>query len=187
MTEPRNYVAELDAAVAAYLDAHEGGYVSAVAAKELLAEWQVTNPGLFAGWLRARGPELLTEYISTESRSRTSRAPRRRVQGAFAQFADEFEAAVLESDDAGQDRAYQRWSKFYSVTVDGIRQRRVFHLLNADQLAEVRDNFQASANNYAFYARVVEAIRRQVVKAGPDATVESVYSPEELERMFERK
>lgn len=182
MPEQRDYVAEVREQVDKYLTEHETGMVSAEAAQELGTKWRATDPDLLLGWLMARWPSLLTDHISHLSRSRSVRARRTRVHAAFEEFSEEFDQS---DDEEESEEAYRRWGDFYEVTVGETRVRKAFRALTAGELGQVKDGYVKRAAENDFYARVIGAVQERVARAGPGKTVGDVYTPDQLEAMFE--
>jgi hypothetical protein len=180
----RDFLAEVRQEVGDYLDTH-GSIVSSEAANELIEAWSGT--GLLEGWLLARAPSILTEYITATSRTRGACRPRQERQAAFAKFAADFEDAVqAEGLEAARERANE-FFLFHQVTENGRVVRKILGDLNAAQVGEVRDNYQARARDNRLKAVVLEKVRERVAAAGPDATVGKIYTPEQLEKLFTMK
>jgi hypothetical protein len=184
MPEERDFLTEVREAVEAYLDAHEDGLVPGIAAAELGEKWESTDPKLLRGWLMTRWQGILADYISVASRSRSARASRQRVHATFGAFREDFEAGESEEE---REQFYRHWYGFYEVTVGDSKVRKAMHVLTAGELKQVRAGYIQRSMDNAFYARVMKAIQKKVEEAGPDKTVGDVYTPEQLEAMFERK
>lgn len=176
----RDYLAEVAEEVAKYIDAHDS-VVSAQAAEELITRWEDGNPGLLAGWLRARARQVLKDYIYAVTLSRGARRPREEGHRRFASFASGIEDAQEESAEKGRE-----FYRYHSVTEGLLFVRKPLSDLTAGQVKEVRDRYRSAAKDSEFYARVYEAVRKQVLAKGDDATVADVYTPEQLEKMFNR-
>ncbi len=179
----RDFLTEVRDAVEAYLDSHENGLQPGVAAAELGEEWEKVDPKLLRGWLMKRWQGVLADYISSVSRSRSARAHRERVHATFGEFADAFEGSETEEE---QQRHYRHWLTFHEVTVEGVKTRKAMHRLTSPELAQVQASYEQRSADNAFYARVMGAIQKKVGRAGPNKTVGDVYTPEQLEAMFER-
>jgi hypothetical protein len=180
----RNYLAEVKKVVGDYLEKHNP-LVFSEAAADLIAQ---DNNGLIDGWLQARKLSLLTEYVSDENRSRRARKPRDEARATFQQFSDEFQDA-LESDgvEAARERTGWFFGKLWVTDGEGKRVQQELHTLNARQVTEARDGYRQRAAANKFYAAKLEAVRKKVARAGPEATVGSVYTKEEIDKMFERE
>lgn len=175
----RNYLLEVQEAVTAYLDSHDH-VISAEAADELISEWKGT--GTLEGWLNARASSILAEYIYRKSLSRGGRKPR---ANAHARFRDLSEG-IDEAYQAGGAEASREYYRMHSVMQDGQQVRKPLNAMNARQLGEVRDRYRAGARDNAFMGKVLEAVRKRVADAGDGKTVGDIYSPEQLEVMFQR-
>jgi hypothetical protein len=183
----RDYLAEVKDQVNAYLDEHDS-VVSAVAADELVSKWEAGDPDLLAGWLRARGRQILRDYVYKTSLSRGARRPRDEQRARFAEFREGFEGA-LQPGGPGTPVQPERAREFYryhTVTQGKLLVRKPLGDLTAKQVGEVRDRYRQASRDNAFYARVCEAVRKRVAAAGDDAVVSDVYDPEQLEKMFSR-
>lgn len=181
MTAERDFLGEVSEEVAKYIDGHEH-VISAQAADDLITKWQAEDPGLLDGWLRARAYQVLRDYVYQVTLSRGARRPREEQQGRFAKFAAGFEDALQEGADKGRE-----FYRYHSVTEGPLLVRKPLADLDVKQVREVRDRYRQSARDSAFYARVYEAVAKRVAMAGPDARVADVYSPEQLEKMFDRE
>ena len=177
----RDYLGEVAEAVAKYIDSREH-VVSAEAASELADQWEATDPDLLAGWLRTRSRQVLRDYIYTVTLSRGARRPREEQRGRFAEFSENFHEALKEGAEKGRE-----FYRYHTVAQGPISVRKPLSDLNATQVQEVRDRYRNAARDNAFYAKVYEAVRLRVVAKGPEATVSDVYTPEQLEKMFERE
>jgi hypothetical protein len=181
MPRERDFLAEVRAEVGDYLDTH-GSVVSSMAAAELIESWE--GDGLLEGWLLARSNAILTEYITTTSRTRGACRPREERQAAFAKFAQDFEDTMAAD---GLEAARQKAGEFFlfhQVTEDGQLVRKILGDLSADQVGEVRDNYRARAEDNRLKALVLEKVRERVAAAGPGATVGKIYTPQQLEKLF---
>lgn len=177
----RDYLSEVAEEVAKYLDSHDH-IVSAEAAADLIDRWEKQDPGLLAGWLRARSRQVLRDYVYTVTLSRGARRPREEQYSRFAKFASGFQEALAEGAEKGRE-----YYRYHSVTEGPLLVRKPLGDLNAKQVQEVRDRYKQAARDNAFYARVYEAVRLRVVAKGAEAVVADVYTPEQLERMFDRE
>lgn len=177
----RDYLGEVAEEVAKYIDSHDS-VISAEAADELVTRWEGTDSNLLNGWLRARSRQILRDYIYTVTLSRGARRPREEQQGRFAKFAAGFENALAEGAEKGRE-----YYRYHSVTEGPLLVRKPLADLNAKQVGEVRDRYKRAAEDNAFYSRVYEAVRKRVEARGEDAVVSDVYTPEQLEKMFNRK
>jgi hypothetical protein len=184
MPEERDFLTEVREAVEAYLDEHEDGLVPGLAAAELGEKWETTDPKLLRGWLMTRWQGILADYISTVSRSRSARASRQRVHATFGAFVEAFEGAQSPDE---QEQFYRHWYGFYEVTSEEGKVRKALHRLSSPELKEVVAGYERRSADNAFYARVMTAIQRKVAKAGSGRIVGDVYTPEQLEAMFERQ
>jgi hypothetical protein len=181
VTDGPDYLADVREEVDDYLDEHDH-VISAQAAEELISRWEKSNPGLLAGWLRARSHQILRDYVYTVTLSRGARQPRTAQYGRFAKFSEGFAGALEEGAENGRE-----FYRYHSVTEGPLLIRKPLGDLNARQVGEVRDRYRQAAEDNAFYGRVYEAVRKRVEAAGPDAVVASVYTPEQLEKMFARQ
>jgi hypothetical protein len=178
--DDRDYLGEVAEEVAKYIESHDS-VVSAQAADELVSRWETEDPGLLNGWLRARSRQVLRDYVYAVTLSRGARRPREEQQGRFARFAAGFENALEEGAEKGRE-----FYRYHSVTEGPLLVRKPLGDLNAKQVREVRDRYRQAARDNAFYARVYEAVSRKVAAAGEEAVVADVYTPEQLEKMFNR-
>lgn len=178
----RDYLGEVSEAVAKYIETHDH-VISAEAAGELADQWEASDPDLLIGWLRARSRQVLRDYVYTVTLSRGARRPREEQRGRFAEFAEGFQGAL---DEGGAEKG-REFYRFHTVTQGPISVRKPLSDLTATQVQEVRDRYRNAARDNAFYAKVYEAVRLRVVAKGPEATVSDVYTPEQLEKMFERE
>jgi hypothetical protein len=183
MPEERDFLAEVREAVEVYLDEHEGGLVPGIAAGELGEKWESADPKLLRGWLMVRWQGILADYISTVSRSRSARAGRASVHRTFGQFAEDFQST---DDPEAQEKSYRHWYGFYEVTAGDTKVRKAMHRLTSGELKEVAAGYMRRAEDNSFYAHIIGAIQKKVARGGPDKTVGDVYTPEQLEAMFER-
>lgn len=177
----RDFLEDVREEVNEYLDAHDR-IISAQAAEELIRRWETGDPDLLDGWLRARSHQVLRDYIYTVTLSRGARRTREEQRGRFAQFADGIEGALQ----AGGLEAAREFYRYHSVTEGPLSVRKPLSALTANQVGEVRDRYQRAAEDNAFYAKILEAVRMRVAARGDDAVVSDVYSPEQLEKMFTR-
>jgi hypothetical protein len=177
----RDYLGEVSEEVAKYIDGRDS-VISAQAADELVTRWEAADPDLLAGWLRTRSRQILRDYIYAVTLSRGARRPREEQQGRFAKFAAGFESALEEGAEKGRE-----FYRYHSVTEGPLLVRKPLADLNAKQVGEVRDRYKQAARDNAFLARVYEAVRKRLATAGEDARVCDVYSPEQLEKMFNRE
>lgn len=186
MSKPTDPVAEVRSEVDAYLDSHDR-IISAEAAAELIRRWDARGDGLLDRWLRARAPQILAAYITSCSLSRGARKRHARHGGAFEKFRGEFED-TLAGEGAGAARAKAaEFYRFHEVTEGGVLVRKPFGSLNAAQVDEVAKSYRQRAKENSFKARVAEKVRARVAEQGPDAVVSDVYSPEQLQEMFEER
>jgi hypothetical protein len=177
----RDYLGEVAEEVSKYIDSRDH-VVSAQAAEELVNRWQAEDPGLLDGWLRARACQVLRDYVYTVTLSRGARRPREDQQARFAAFAAGFEGALAEGAEKGRE-----FYRYHSVTEGPLLVRKPLGDLTARQVNEVRDRYRQSARDSMFYAKVYQAVGKRVAEAGPDAVVSDVYTPEQLEKMFNRE
>ena len=98
----RDYLAEVREEVYDYLDSHDH-VISAQAADELITRWETSDPGLLAGWLRARGRQVLRDYVYSVTLSRGARRPREEQQARFAKFAAGMENALEDGAENGRE------------------------------------------------------------------------------------
>ncbi len=178
--DDRDYLGEVAEEVSKYLDDRDH-IISAVAAEELITRWQATDPGLLAGWMRARSRQVLRDYIYTVTLSRGARRAREEQHGRFAKFAHGLAQAQEESAEKGRE-----FYRYHSVTEGPLLVRKPLSDLTARQVREVCDRYKRSADDNAFYARVYAAVCQRVEAKGQDAVVADVYTPEQLENMFNR-
>jgi hypothetical protein len=176
----RNYLDEVAEEVAKYLDNHDR-VISAEAANELITHWETENPGLLAGWLRVRAHQVLRDYIYTVTLSRGARRRGEEQRGRFAKFAEGFNDALGEGAEKGRE-----YYRYHSVTEGPLLVRKPLGDLTAKQVQEVRDRYRQAAKDSTFYAVVYEKVRLRVVARGPETVVADVYTPEQLENMFDR-
>lgn len=176
----RDYLGEVAEQVAKYIEAQDS-VVSAQAADELVTRWEATDPDLLGGWLRARSRQIVRDYVYAVTLSRGARRPREEQHARFAKFAAGFEDALAEGAERGRE-----FYRYHSVTEGPLLVRKPLGDLNARQVREVRDRYRQAARDNAFYARVYEAVGKRVAAAGEDAVVGDVYTPEQLEKMFNR-
>jgi hypothetical protein len=176
----RDHLGEVAEEVSKYIESHDH-VVSAQAADELVTRWEVSDPGLLDGWLRARSRQILRDYVYAVTLSRGARRPREEQQSRFAKFVEGFEGALGEGAEKGRE-----FYRYHSVTEGPLLVRKPLGDLNAKQVREVRDRYRQAAKDNAFYGRVYDAVGRRVAAAGEDAVVADVYSPEQLEKMFSR-
>lgn len=181
-TAERDYLTEVREEVADYLDSHRNGVVSAQAADELITRWEAGDPDLLAGWLRARARQILRDYIYATTLSYGARRPREEQHARFAKFASGFVNAGGEGS-AEKGREFYR---YHSVNEGPLLVRKPLAELNAVQVAQVRDRYKQAAKDSEFMGRVMEAVRKRVEDHGPDAKVSDVYTPEQLQVMFNR-
>jgi hypothetical protein len=182
MPEDRDFLSEVREQVEKYLDEHEDGLVPGVAAGELGAQWEKIDPKLLRGWLMTRWQGFLTDYISTVSRSRSARAGRASVHRTFGQFASDFQGT---DDPEAQERVYRHWYGFYEVTAGEARVRKALHVMTAVEVREVAGGYKRRSDDNLFYAEVLSAIASRVA-GHPGAKVHDLYTPEQLEAMFDR-
>ncbi len=176
----RDYLAEVREEVNDYLDSHDH-VISAEVANDLVTRWEARDPELLDGWLHARSRQLLRDYVYTTSLSRGARQGRIAQQGRFAKFAAGMEDALEGGIEKGRE-----FYRYHSVTEGPLLIRKPLSDLTAKQVGEVRDRYKQAAKDNAFYGRVYEAVRKRVAAKGDDAVVADVYTPEQLENMFDR-
>lgn len=176
----RDYLSEVSEEVAKYLDSHDH-IVSAEAAEELLTRWEAEDTDLMAGWLHARARQILRDYIYNVSLSRGARRPREEQHARFAKFSAGFNKALEDGAENGRE-----FYRYHSVTEGPLLVRKPLGAMNARQVGEVRDRYRQASRDNAFYARVLEAVRKKVADASPEAVVSDIYTPEQLENMFTR-
>lgn len=177
----RDYLTEVREEVNDYLDEHDS-VISAQAAEELIARWEKGDPDLLDGWLRARSYQILRDYVYNVTLSRGARRPREEGRARFAKFAGDFENALME----GGPEKGREFYRYHSVNEGPILVRKPLGDLTAKQVGQVRDRYQQAAKDSAFMGKVMEAVRMRVAARGEDATVADVYTPEQLEKMFDR-
>lgn len=177
----RDFLGEVAEEVAKYIDSQEH-VISAQAADELVSRWEATDPDLIIGWLQARSRQIVRDYVYAVTLSRGARRPREEQRSRFAQFAAGFEGALAEGAEKGRE-----FYRYHSVTEGPLLVRKPLADLTARQVGEVRDRYKKAAADNAFYARVYEAVRKRVEAKGADAVVSDVYTPEQLESMFNRE
>ena len=180
--DARDYLADVRMEVHEYLDSHDS-VVTAQAAEELIARWEASDPDLLIGWLRARGRQVLRDYIYTVTLSQGAVNRRQAQQGRFAAYSGGIENALQ----SGGQPAAAEFYRYHSVTQGPLLVRKPLGDLTAKQVEEVRVRYNQAALDNAFLAKVLEAVGRKVAAAGPDAVVSDVYSPEQLEQMFSRR
>jgi hypothetical protein len=177
----RDYLSEVREEVNEYLDSHDS-VISAQAAEELIARWEKGDPGLLDGWLRVRSYQVLRDYVYHVTLSRGARRSREEGKARFAEFADGFEEKLRE----GGPEKGREFYRMHSVNEGPLLVRKPLSSLNAKQVAQVRDRYQQAAKDSLFMGKVMEAVRMRVAVHGEDATVADVYTPEQLEKMFDR-
>lgn len=177
----RDFLGEVAGEVAKYID-NQDHVISAKAADELVTRWEASDPDLLIGWLRSRSRQIVRDYVYTVTLSRGARRPRDEQRGRFAAFADGFHEALEEGAEKGRE-----FYRYHSVTEGRLLVRKPLGDLDARQVGEVRDRYKKAVQDNAFYARVYDAVRKQVEAKGADAVVSDVYTPEQLEQMFNRE
>lgn len=183
----RDYLAEVKDQVNAYLDSHDS-VISARAADELVSKWEASDPGLLAGWLRARSRQIVTEYVYKTSLSRGARRSRAQQRDRFKEVSEGIEGA-LQPGGPGTPVHPEKAREFYryhTVTEGPLLVRKPLSDMTAVQVGEVRDRYRQASKDNAFYAKVCEAVRKRVAAAGDGKVVSDVYDPETLEKMFAR-
>jgi hypothetical protein len=178
----RDYLSEVREEVNDYLDEHDS-VISAQAAEELISRWETGDPGLLDGWLRARSYQVLRDYIYNVTLSRGARRSRKEGKARFAEFAAGFENELR---DGGPEKG-REFYRMHSVNEGPLLVRKPLGSLNAKQVGQVRDRYQQAAKDSAFMGKVMEAVRMRVAARGENATVADVYTPEQLEKMFDRE
>jgi hypothetical protein len=178
MDEERDFITEVREKIEDYLTAHEDGFVPGVAAYDLGSKWQQADPELLQGWLMSRWPSLLTEYISTVSRQRAGRSRRARVHAVFGAI----DQANTEED---REAACSRFYEFYEVKAGESKVRKALHAMTAGEVGQVSEAYRQRSRDNLLYACIMDSIQVKVADHGPDATVSSVFTPEQLQAMFE--
>jgi hypothetical protein len=177
----RDYLSEVRDEVNDYLDEHDA-VISAQAADELISRWEISDPDLLVGWLRARGRQVLRDYVYSVTLSRGARRPREEQRARFAKFAAGMENALEEGADQGRE-----FYRYHSVTEGPLLVRKPLGDLTAKQVEQVRDRYRQAAQDNTFYARIYEAVRKRVAAQGDGTVVGDLYTPEQLEKMFVRQ
>lgn len=178
----RDYLSEVREEVNDYLDEHDS-VISAQVAEELISRWEKGDPDLLDGWLRARSYQVLRDYVYNVTLSRGARRSREEGRARFAEFAADFESAL---NDGGPEKG-REFYRYHSVNEGPLLVRKPLGSLTAKQVGQVRDRYQQTAKDNEFLAKVMEAVRKRVAARGEDATVADVYTPEQLEKMFDRE
>jgi hypothetical protein len=152
--------------------ARTGTFVAGILASEIVAKLEATDHDLLEGWLWAQRVSFVREMISAIDRSTRSHARQTAARGVFAEAARHYE----EGDATALD-GYLNWP---CTLADDVR--KPLGALTRDELAYVRDDYQARANKNAFRATVFNAIMKRVT---PGTTVADHYTNEQLAAIFE--
>lgn len=175
------YLTDMQTKVNEYLDKHaDEGVVSAEAAAELITMY----PKLVNGWLMARAPAILTEYVTTVSRSRGARLSLSKLQSRFASFAAQHTAALASGNTAAAHQSASEFFLFHEVHEGERKVRKPLYSLDATQVSEVSARYTQRAEENRFKAAVMDRIAEKVAEAGPGKVVGDLWTPDQIDKLF---
>lgn len=171
MSAERDYVAEMDARIAAATG--ESGWAAPVVAAKMHAALLETDPDLLNGWLHAMAVDVLRMAVGSRSRAQRTVARRRAASRIFG-------AAAAEAEETGNTiPLLGLFAVVHVIDADNTR-KLAADMTGPEHLFVAENTYQQSANQ----ALMLAAFHRAVAKKVGERKTSDVFSAQQYELLY---